>query len=273
MMMVFDEVRECPECGALAEQSRWDEFEEGLQFPNCPKGHGRITEEGLLDKVISNADGSKSYVEVGRGGSIICSGGHTWCDVPSLLATILRLQTPEASKPAVVDFAEANARRWNRKKAKRRFKRWLRENDNYLPPIADGRLRELADQLVWDAPERVDTSGRWSFDDISRWGDNDLLSKLKDNEIRTETEPVLLVRGEIPEVIRHSFNEARECYRWGLNGACFGLCRIVLDIVIRVIDETKRDASWPQPLRDEFRAVLHSIPLLSDSERARVSNF
>jgi hypothetical protein len=229
----------------------------------------------LLDKLISNADGSKSYVEVGREGTIICRGGHSWCDVPSLLATILRLETPEATNLAVVDFAEANTRRWNRKRAKRRFKRWLRENDNYLPAIADARLRELADQLIRDVQERVDTSGRWTVDDISRWGGNDLLQKLKDYEIRKETEPVLLVGGDVPEVIRRSFNEARECYRWGLNGACFGLCRMVLDIVIRVIDEAKRDSTWPVPLRDEFKPLLQCIPsnLLSDREREWVSKF
>jgi hypothetical protein len=61
--MAFDEVRECPECGALAEESRWDEFEEGLAFPNCPNGWNC---PGLMDTPKSakvSADGVKSGEE------------------------------------------------------------------------------------------------------------------------------------------------------------------------------------------------------------------
>jgi hypothetical protein len=84
-----------PTVGAVTEQSRWDEFEERLQFPNCPNGHGAITEEGLLTKVVANLDGSETYVEVGREGTTISSGESFGGDVISLLETILRLETPE----------------------------------------------------------------------------------------------------------------------------------------------------------------------------------
>jgi hypothetical protein len=123
-----------------------------------------------------------------------------------------------------------------------------------------------------DLQERVNTSGHWTFDDISRWGDNNLLSKLKDYEIRKDTEPVLLIRSDVPDIIKRSFEQARECYRWGLYGACFGLCRIILDVTVRVIDETKRNAI---PVHDEFGPLLNCIPdnLLNESERKSVSKF
>jgi hypothetical protein len=97
------------------------------------------------------------------------------------------------------------------------------------------------------------------------------LNALKDYEVRRDGEPVLLVRGEIPDNVAQAFRQGRECYRWGLYAASFGLCRIILDAVVTFLDERKRDATWPQPVREEFKPLLNSIPpdLLSDMEKMR----
>src|ERR1700687_2135618 len=103
------------------------------RFPNCPHGHGEISEEGLLRKGITNIDGSGTHVEVGREGTVICRGGSPSEQVTVLLETILRMETSVRTDNETFDFAQASARKWNRKRAKRRFNRWLRENNNDLP--------------------------------------------------------------------------------------------------------------------------------------------
>jgi hypothetical protein len=268
------ETIECPECGAVGREKVDDDW--NWSPPECPNGHGEMTEEGLLRKTIINLDGSKTYTEVGKRGVVICQSRSEnrseW--ISSLLETILRLE-PQQSDAGVIDFSEASARKWNRKRAKRRFGRWFRGTNNDLPPITDVRLRELAYGLIGEARDQAESESCWTTEDVSRWGGDGFLQQLKDYEIRREGEPVLLVHPEIPDDITGAFQQARECYRWGQDAASFGLCRIVLDTVIRVIDERRRDASWRQPIREEFKPLLNCIPpdLLSDSEKEWVSRF
>lgn len=147
--------------------------------------------------------------------------------------------------------------------------------DNDLPPIADSRLRELASRLVREAQERSEGSDDYSTEDLIRWSGNGFIYELKAYETRRNAEPVLLISAEIPGKIAQAFQQARECYRWGLYAACFGLCRIVLEAAVRFMDEKKRTASWPLPVRDEFKPLLSSIPpdLLSEKEKAWASDF
>jgi len=263
------EARECPECGAVTNPG--DNFD----FPNCPNGHGEISEEGLLHKAVINIDGSETYVEVGKEGVIVCRGENSSEKISTLLETILRMEIPERTETGTLDFAQASARKWNRKRAKRRFNRWLRENNNDLPPIKDARLRDLAARLIEDTQKRIDASSGWTSDDVLRWGADGFLNELKAYEVRKDGEPVLLVRGEIPDDITQAFRQARECYRWGLYAASFGLCRIILDAVVTVINERKREVTWPPPLREEFKPILNSIPsdLLSDKEKSWARKF
>lgn len=263
------EVRECPECGsAAAEEWQSEESDDFSVFLRCPSGHGEITEEGLLRKTVTKLDGSKTYVEVGKEGVVISRGDDPSERITTLVEAILRLETPEGTDLAVLDFAQASARKWNRKRAKRRFSRWLRETSNDVPPIKDPGLRDFAGRLIWDAQNRREASSDWTTEDLSRWAGDGFLQELRDYEIRRDGEPVLLVRGEIPDAITRAFQQARECYRWGLYAASFGICRTVLDIVVTLIDEGKRDASWPLPVRDEFKPLLSCIPtdLLSDQK-------
>jgi hypothetical protein len=131
------ETRECPECGAATTNPG------DLDFPNCPNGHGEITEEGLLQRTIINSDGFKTYVEVGKEGVVVYRGGSPSEGMTALLETILRMETPERSDTGILDFAQENARTWNRKRAKRRFSRWLRESNNNLPPITKRIVSEV----------------------------------------------------------------------------------------------------------------------------------
>ena len=270
------ELRECPECGCTATQE-WEgqELDDLFISLNCPNGHGEITEEGLLRKAITDRDGSTTHIEVGKESLVICRGESPSERITTLLQTILRMGTPERDDAGVVDFAQASARKWNRKRAKRRFNRWLRDTNNDLPPIKDPRLRDLAERLIRDARSQIDAATDWTMEDLHRWAGDGFLQELKYYETRRDGEPVLLVRGEIPDTITGAFEQARECYRWGQYAASFGLCRIVLDIVITLIDQQKRDASWPLPVRDEFKPLLSCIPsdLLSDREKHWVSEF
>jgi hypothetical protein len=130
-------------------------------------------------------------------------------------------------------------------------------------------LKELASHLRRCAQQDVDISAGWTIEDLTRWGGSELLQELKDYEIRKDTEPVLLVCSEVPENITDSLRQARECYRWGLFAACFGLCRIILELTVNFIDENKRAASWPSPIGSEFKAILNSFPpdVLSEQDR------
>ncbi len=242
---------------------------------HCPNGHGEINEEGFLCKRIINEDGSEIYREIGKQGLVISQGNTSSQSMATLLETISRLESPEVTQSDVVDFAEASARKWNKKRAKRRFNRWLRQAENDLPPIRDARLHDLAQRLVEDARSRIDNSPGWTSEDVLRWGGNGFLCELKAYEIRRDGEPVLLVRSDLPVHVIQAFKQARECYRWGLDAASFGLCRIVLDIVVSLIDERKRDISWPQPVREEFRSILNCVPsdLFSDAEKRWASTF
>jgi hypothetical protein len=264
------EMEPCPECGSTA---TWLDLDSVL--PSCPKGHGQITEEGLLCKTISKLDGSKNYIEIGKEGHVICEGENPSDRMVALLKTILSLETREQSNSGLLDFAHESARKWNRKRAKRRFIRWLRESRNNLPPIPDARLRDLADRLIREARDRTDAGAYYMMEDLDRWSSYGVLQELKEYEIRRDLEPVLLVRSEIPGNVSKSFRQARECYRWGQYAASFGLCRIILDIVVALIDEEKRDSTWPEPMRDEFKPILNCIPsnLLSDREKDWIANF
>src|ERR1700691_5600194 len=125
------EVRECPECGsAAAEEWEGEELDDFSMSLRCPNGHGEITEEGLLRKIVTSLDGSKTSVEVGKEGVVISRGENSSERITTLVETILRLETPELGDSGVLDFAQASARKWNRKRSKRRFNRWLRETSN-----------------------------------------------------------------------------------------------------------------------------------------------
>jgi len=263
------EAQDCPECGARAFKG-WEDTS-----PKCPNGHGEITEEGLVSKTIINLDGSKTYATIGKDGGVICCGANHSEQITALLETILRTEEPARSDMGIFDFVQASTRKWNRKRANRLFGRWLKESDNNLPAIRDGRLRDLADRLIRDAQNQVEGSSGWTMEDLDRWSSRGFLYELKLYEIRRDREPALLVRGEVPETVTQAFRQAKECYRWGLYGASFGLFRIVLDIVVTLIDELKRDASWPQPVREDFKPLLSCIPndLLSDREKTWAAGF
>jgi hypothetical protein len=223
------ETRICPSCGAVTT----DEFT-GYDKPSfeCPNGHGAVTEEGLLSQLITNVDGSKSVVEVGKGNFVISRGSTPSDRLTSLLDAILRLETKKPTDETVADLRQRSATNWNLKRAKRRFRRWLRDYKNDLPTITDSRMLELAERLRNDQSQ-VRTDNGWSMEDILRWSSSGFLYELKQYEDRLDEEPLLLVGEEIPQAIRKAFQQARECYRWGLYAAAFGLCRIVLESSVR----------------------------------------
>ena len=194
--------------------------------------------------------------------------------ITTLVETISSLETPEGDDSGVLDFAQASARKWNRKRAKRRFNRWLRETSNDIPPIKDARLRDFAKRLIWDVQNRTDASSDWTTKDLSRWAGIGFLQELEGLRNSERRRARLLVCGEIPDAIKRAFEQARECYRWGLYAASFGLCRIVLNIVVTPRVLGKR-SSWPLPVRDEFKPLLNCIPSdsLSDREKHWVAGF
>jgi hypothetical protein len=125
--MDSDETRECPQCGAVAESWRWDEFEAGLRFPNCPNGYRSITEEGLLSTYILNSDGLQTWAEVGKQGVVISQGRNPAERITSLLESILRLEGPQAGETGVAAaMAAVSAREW-------RFVRYLILGERFEP--------------------------------------------------------------------------------------------------------------------------------------------
>src|SRR5713101_2650383 len=193
------EQRKCPECDSVATEKfeGWDEWI--WSPPECPNGHGLITEEGLL---------LTSSGEVGKGGLVISYGDSPASCFATLLETISRLDRPDPSGNEVLDFARASDKRWNRKRAKRRFHRWLRETDNNLPPITDPRLRECAKRLTEDARSQVEASTCWTMEDLERWGRSGFLQELTDYESRRDAEePILLLADDLPERIGQAFKQ------------------------------------------------------------------
>lgn len=97
------------------------------------------------------------------------------------------------------------------------------------------------------------------------------LQELKEYESRKEGEPILLFSEEIPGPLGKAFQQARECYRWGLFVATVGMCRVVLETAVRLAAERKREPSWPQQIDKNFKDRLSCVPhhLLSPTDRKR----
>lgn len=254
----------CPLCGSEAieleviedgSEAGIDEI--GIGPPVCPGGHGLITEEGLL----LTREG-----EVGKGGFVISRGETDSAKITSLLQSIRDLEFVPSSSKNVVDLAQQRAKGWNRKRAKRRFRRWLSDYDNSLPPIPDAELRSLAERLLAEDQRKVqDSSHYWENDDLIRWMEYGLIDQVQRYEALRGSEPVLILAGAIPEDVRHAFDEAKECRRWGLNEACFALCRRIIDIALRSV--------WPTPVGGTFNTKVARCDALSPEEKTWINRF
>ena len=108
------ERQECPECGASSvedEDIQPDDDFISISPPYYPSRHGNITEEGLLNRVIANSDGSKICAEVGKESFVISQDGNPSEQITSLLELIRCLQDPQAGEMGVTDLLQASARR------------------------------------------------------------------------------------------------------------------------------------------------------------------
>jgi hypothetical protein len=256
--------RVCPECGSDA-VTNWlatTDFLEDLQSTiECPNGHGEITEEGLLLKLESGQEGATIVSEVGKRGQVICQYGGTYNLVETLLRAILQLENQIGRVDKIVDIEEVSSRQWNRKRAKRRFVKWLKENNNDLPALKDPVLLQLAQRLRSESLESGGTtSDSYSMDDILRWSSRGFLQELKEYELRMEQEPIRFSLEEWPASLKKAFDQARECYRWGLFVATVGMCRVILETVVTLVDAQMRKPSWPRPIDSTFKSIVNSIP-------------
>ncbi len=67
----------------------------------------------------------------------------------------------------IVDIEEVSSCQWNRKRAKRRFVKWLKEHNNNLPALKDPVLLQLAQALRSESLGSRGTTSEWySMDDI-----------------------------------------------------------------------------------------------------------
>lgn len=248
----------CPRCGTEGKDPFADRSGDLWAKLGCSVCGLELTPEGLL------VEGNR---EIGKKDVLIHEVGES---LETLLKRVAQLENHAQQIGKVVDIETAGTS-WNAKTARRRVRRWVFEHDNKIPPIRDEDLRKLIQRIMAEGETPLGDR-----DDIleqyNRYWSNGLWLRLEYYERRKMDEPMLILADELPKEIRSAFLEARECYRWGLFTAAVGFCRVILENVVKLTYELRRDSSWPSPIDDSFHSLVNCLPdkLLSVKERERV---
>jgi hypothetical protein len=164
-----------------------------------------------------------------------------------------RCEEMRAAKPTPIELP---AWRWNRKRAARRFRRWVRDYSLTaleIPEHIHGLVnRVLADESEVHTEHDVD----WWLKKLWEQGE---IWELEEYERRKQERPIL-VATELNDAVRALLSEASEAYFHGLFRATVALFRALLEDAVKQVLRTQGIF----PIRPDnivfFRTLLKSIP-------------
>jgi hypothetical protein len=151
----------------------------------------------------------------------------------------------------IVDIRSAELA-WNRKHAKRRFRRFFDEIQRKPLEIPEPELGRLAVKIIEEGDEpgledsdvdeilvrevKPPSSSEAWVPTTKRW------AQLRAYEYRKRAEPLPFF-GKLPKEMQRLLEEAQEAHRWGLFRSVIILCRSVLEIAVDNLDRALRKAS------------------------------
>jgi hypothetical protein len=170
--------------------------------------------------------------------------------------------------PISIDLAKW---RYNRKAAKRRLRRLIREegSSSVVAPQEYHELIRKTIQEIPDAPPIYDT--QWCDQMLYEEGEIDELREYW----RRKSERVVIIVHKLPREISLLMEEASEAYFRGLFRATAALCRAMLEDVLRRVAKARITDGGPTPIFDDNLSVLiNCMPssLLGRDEKKRAHN-
>lgn len=266
--------KRCPNCSGEAKDPGFPSADDppwagGL---HCPRCEVELTPEELVVERTTDVKGHPLIREIGKGGFVIWEYRPDDARIESLLSRIAELDEDREAAPGEPIPLEQGVRKWNRKRAARRFRRWCLECDNRFLEIEDDRLRSLAQNILLERPEPELDGALWDrvFAETSS-NQNGHLDRIFNYESTKASEPAVPFKDLRPETKR-ALREAQEAHRWGLRVATAALCRVVLEDVVRRAAASYAAERGPSALFREdspFKTLLDWIPPEALTARAR----
>ena len=169
-----------------------------------------------------------------------------------------RCEQMQAEKPTPIELGDW---RWNRKRAARRLRRFIREKDVRTLEIPQ-HMHALVERVLAEGPD-VEINYN-SFNWMEKLFRDGEIDDVLHYERRKQERPILIVT-ELDDALRSLLTEANETYFHGLFRATVALCRAVLeDVVKRVVQVQEIRA-----IRDDFDVLINCIPPALWSPKAK----